>query len=75
MISAATLSAASVAAEQKFPVWWSPRLELESLDQIDTILDGLYPQEDQAVVTKYLGDDNTIPPLREIIQTAGTTSD
>ena len=61
-------STAASAAQEKFPVWWSPSLELESLDQIDAILDGLYPPEDQVVVTKYVGDDNTIPPLREVIQ-------
>ena len=68
VVGAAALSAVSAAAQETFPVWWSPSLELESLDKIDTILDGLYPQVDQAVVTKYLGDDNTIPPLREVVR-------
>ncbi len=31
------------AAQEKFPVWWSPSLELESLDQIDAILDAALP--------------------------------
>lgn len=62
------VSTAAAAPQEKFPVWWSPSLELESLDQIDAILDAHYPQDDQVVVTKYLGDDNTIPPLREVIQ-------
>ncbi len=49
-------------------MWWSPEFGVDSLDQIDAILDGLYPPEDQVVVTKYVGDDNTIPPFREVIQ-------
>lgn len=31
------------AAQETFPVWWSPSLELESLDRIDTILDTALP--------------------------------
>lgn len=68
MLLAFLLASRAPTAQEKFPVWWSPSLELESLDQIDTILNGLYPKEDRVVVTKFLGDDVTIPPLREVVQ-------
>ncbi len=35
------------AAQEEFPVWWSPSLELESLDQIDAILNGALPDSIQ----------------------------
>lgn len=36
-------STAAATAQEEFPVWWSPSLGLESLDQIDAILDAALP--------------------------------
>lgn len=64
-------TAASIAQEE-LPVWWSPSLELESLDQIDTILNGLYPEEDQVVVRKFVREGNARLRLREVVQDCRT---
>lgn len=40
-LSLAVIGALTATAQEKFPVWWSPSLELESLDQIDAILDAV----------------------------------
>ncbi len=41
-VAALTLvSLAPAAADEgeKYPIWWSPRLQLESLDKIDEVID------------------------------------
>ena len=59
LVCLAWLGRPSAAAEPApYPVWWSPKLELESLDEIDARLDGPFWRDgDGYAVYKGVGDD------------------
>ena len=54
------IATTSAAAEESYPIWWSPRLELESLEKIDERLQRRIPEED--ALTLYKTGDSEAPP-------------
>ncbi|MCH7554671.1 MAG: hypothetical protein IIC08_01515 [Proteobacteria bacterium] len=43
--------AALAGEDAPYPIWWSPELGLESLDDIDGLLDKIFPEHRQFVIT------------------------
>ncbi len=66
LILTVTLTPAPAQSEE-FPVWWSPTLGLESLDDIDAILDEPYAPEDVWEVIRIRIIDNKVEQSESVV--------
>ena len=61
VLAAAALWLAAPAAAEEFPVWWSPALGIESLEEIDAMLDSPFAREEVSnVFRNTIADDKVI---------------